>query len=240
MSRNLSPSQPGSSSPQRRTAAPLRGRRLAAAAGVLLAVPLAAGCAAGFDSTTQQIKPDAGAGQVGDIRVNNVWVVVDQATGNAEVIAAVANGGSGSDTLTGVTATNMPAKVAGTEADAASTGISVDSGSVSIPGGQSVSFGQTGSPELELADAGFQTGLLSQVTFTFAQAGSVTVTAQIQPNTGLFADDDPNSGIPKPTPTPVMTTAISTTSATDSPTSTPTGSATGTPTVTPTVTKTNG
>jgi hypothetical protein len=236
VSRNLSPSQPGSSSPQRRTATPLRGRRLAAATGVLLAVPLAAGCAAGFSSTTQQIKPNSGFGQVGGMKVDNVWVVVDPATGNAEIIGAVANTGTGADTLTRVTATNIPAKVAGTEADEASTGISVGGDSVAIPGGQSVSFGQTGSPELELAKATFEAGLLSQVTFTFAQAGSVTVTAQIQPNTGLFADDNPNSGIPKPKPTPVITTATATGTAT--PASTPTGTATATATATPTATKT--
>lgn len=233
MSRNLSPSQPGSSSPQRRTAAPLRGRRLAAAAGVLLAVPLAAGCAAGFDATTSQVKPDAASGQVGDVKVDNVWVVVDQNTGNAEIVGTVTNTGSATDTLTGVTATSTPAKIAGTEANTASTGITVGADSVSVPAGESVGFGNSGSPELELANASFKPGLLSQVTFTFAQAGSVTVTAEIQTNTGLFTEYDPNAGIPTtPPPPPVVT-------ATPTPTSPATGSASAAATATPTGTKTS-
>ena len=233
MSRNLSPSQPGSSSPQRRTAVPLRGRRLAAAAGVLLAVPLAAGCAAGFDATTAQIKPDAASGQVGDIKVDNVWVVVDQTTGNAEIVGAVTNTGTDPDTLTGVTATNIPAKITGTDATSATTGITVGGDSVTLPGGRSLNFGDTGSPELELANATFQPGLLSQVTFTFAQAGSVTVTAEIQPNSGLFDEYDPNAGIPTTPPPPPVVTATPTS------TSTATGSATTTATATPTSTKTD-
>jgi hypothetical protein len=220
VSRNLSSSQPGSSSPQRRTAAPLRGRRLSAAAAALLAVPLAAGCAAGFNATTQQIKPNSGSGAVGGVKVNNVWVIVDPNTGNAEVIGAVANTNSSTDTLTGVTATNVPAKITGKDAAESTTGITVSGDSVTIPGQQSVSFGQPGRPDLELPGAAFQPGLLSQVTFTFAQAGSVTVTAQIQANSGLWASYNPNSAV---TPTAKPTTAPAT----------PTGTATATGTATP-------
>jgi hypothetical protein len=233
VSRHLSSSLTSSSTTQRRTAAPLRGRRLAAAGGLLLVVPLAAGCGAGFDNASQQVKPNSGAGIVGNIRVNNVWVVVDPATGNAEVIGAVANTGSSADTLQRVTATNIVAKVSGSDASTSTTGITVAGDSVSIPGGQSVSFGQSGNPELGLADVDFQAGLLSQVTFTFAQAGSVTVTAQIQPNNGQFADYNPNGAVPEAIPmiTYASPTAIA------SGTATSTGTPTSTPTATGTATK---
>jgi len=229
VSRHLSPSLTSSSTPQRRTAAPLRSRRLAGAAGLLLAVPLAAGCSAGFNASSQQVKPNSGAGQVGNFKVNNVWVIVDPTTGNAEVIGAVTNTGQSADALESVTATNMPATVSGKDATESTTGIAVSGNTVTIPAGQSVSFGQSGRPELELGNATFAPGLLSQVTFTFAQAGAVTVTAQIQPNTGLFGEYNPN---PPATPKPVATAVAATA------TSTATGSATTSPTGTPTPTTT--
>jgi hypothetical protein len=234
VSRHLSPSLTSSSTPQRRTAAPLRGRGLAAAACLLLAVPLAAGCSAGFNNASQQINPNSGAGSVGDIKINNVWVVIDPTTGNAEIVAAVANTGQSTDTLERVTATNVPASVSGQDASEATTGISVSGNSVTIPAGQAVSFGQSANPELELADANFAPGLLSQITFTFEQAGSVTVTAQIQPNTtGLFKEYNPDAGI---TPTAVPTTPppTPTSTVTGTPTAGGTATATGTPIATPT------
>jgi len=211
---------------------PLRGRGLAAAASLLLAVPLAAGCSAGFNNASQQINPNTGAGSVGSIKINNVWVVTDPNTGNAEIVAAVANTGQSTDTLERVTATNVLATVSGQDASEATTGISVSGDSVAIPGGQSVSFGQSAQPELELADVNFAPGLLSQVTFTFEQAGTVTVTAQIQPNsTGLFKEYNPDAGI---TPTAVPTTAAPTPTGTATGTPTATVTATGTPSATPT------
>ena len=234
MSRHLSPSLTSSSTPRRRIAAPLRGRRLAATSVLLLTVPLAAGCGAGFNAASQQVKANSGAGSAGALKVNDVWVVVDPTTGNAEVVGAVANTGSSTDTLVSVSATNIPATVSGTDAASSTTGISVGSDSVSIPGGQSVSFGETGQPALGLADANFQAGLLSQVTFTFAQAGAVTVTAQIQPDSGIFAGYDPNAAVPaKPTVAPTPSSSPTAT-ANPSGTATPTDTATATATATST------
>ena len=236
MSRHLSPSLTSSSTPQRRTAAPLRGRKLASAAALGLTALLATGCSAGFDAASQQVHPNAGAGAVGDIKINNVWVVIDPATGNAEIIGSVANTGSATDTLESVSATNLPATVSGTDASAPTTGISVSGNSVGVPGGQSVNFGQAGNPELELSDAAFQTGRLSQVTFTFAQAGAVTVTAQVQPNNGQFAGYNPNPAVtatpPAPTTPPVTATATATQTGTATGSATSTATATGTPTPT--------
>lgn len=233
MSRHLSPSLTSSSTPLRGTAAPLRGRGLAATTALLLAVPLAAGCGAGFNAASQQVKANSGAGSVGSMKVNDVWVVVDPTTGNAEVVGAVANTGTGADSLVSVSATNIPATLTGTDASSATTGISVGGSSVSIPGGQSVSFGESGQPALGLPDANFQTGLLSQVTFTFAQAGAVTVTAQIQPDTGLFAGYSPNGAVPAKPTTPPPTPSASAT-ANPSGTATPTGAASATATATST------
>ena len=222
MSRHLSPSLTSSSTPRRGTAAPQRGRGLAATAGLLLAVPLAAGCGAGFNAASQQVKANSGAGSIGAMKVNDVWVVVDPTTGNAEIVGAVANTGTSTDSLVSVSATNLPATLTGTDASSATTGISVSGSSVAIPAGQSVSFGETGQPALGLSDANFQAGLLSQVTFTFAQAGAVTVTAQIQPDTGVFAGYSPDSAVPPKPTTPPPTPSASAT-ANPSGTATPSG-----------------
>lgn len=187
-----------SPSTTRRSAPSRRGRAgLATAAVLAVVLPLAAACGAGFDAAAENVKPDSGSGAVGALRVNNVWVVVDPSTGNAEIIGSVANtGGDATATLAGVQVEGNAAQLRAA-ADPTGTAASVD-----IPVGQAVSFGQSRQPEIELPASGLTVGNLAHVTFDFGTVGTVVITAQIQSNTGLWAEYDPNSAIVTPSPSP--------------------------------------
>jgi hypothetical protein len=219
------PSPTGRSVPQRRG-------HLGWAVAALLTLPLAAACGAGYSAASENVKPNSGAGTAGDLKVENVWVVVDPATGNAEVIGAISNSGASADQLTSVQAADSPATVRPPTSTATTTamtqGVSVADGSVSVGPGSLVSFGQPGSPELDIPDSSLTPGTNAQVTFTFAAAGPVTVTALVQSNTGQFADYDPNTPTPTPTPTKAKHTATATGPATATGTTTATATATST------------
>lgn len=198
----------------RRSPLSRRGRAgLAVAAVVAVVTPLAAACGAGFDSASLVVKPNSGAGSVGPVKVNNVWVVVDPETRNAEVIGAVDNTAGNTDLswptvqVGGSIAQVEAASDAGGSASASASALSSASGSNAsdsasgIPAGQAVSFGEKGQPQLRLPDSSLTPGSLTQVTFSFGSIGNVTVTAQVQSNTGLFADYNPDnpasaSGVP--------------------------------------------
>ncbi len=191
MSSLHSPSTTRRSIPSRRSRAGL------AVAAVLAAVtPLAAGCGAGFNTASLEVKPNAGAGTVGAVKVNNVWVIVDPATGNAEVIGGVANTGSAelgwpTVQVDGSSAQIMPTSNGGSAAAASGIGA-----------GQAVNFGEPGAPQIELPNSKLTPGGLTHVTFGFGSVGTVKITAQIQSNTGLFADYDPDAAVASPSSSP--------------------------------------
>lgn len=171
--------------PRRRRAA-----TLAAAALVLAVAPLATACGAGFNANSLTVRPNAGAGISGNLRINNIWVVVDPAADQAQVIGAVSNSGSTTDTVTGASASGVPARVTGTVASSAVACFrtTVASGTVTIPRRRSVSFGEAGCPRLSLGSATpFRPGRIAPVTLMFGQAPPLTVNAQIVAATGLFA-----------------------------------------------------
>lgn len=184
----------------RRSAPSRRGRAGLAVAAVLAVVtPLAAACGAGFNSASLIVKPNSGAGSVGPVKVNNVWVVVDPATRNAEVIGAVDNTAGSTDLswptvqVDGNSAQLDTSSSAGGSASASASSSGSGASASGIPAGQAVSFGEQGQPQLRLPDSSLTPGNLTQVTFSFGSLGNVTVTAQVQSNTGLFADYNPNS-----------------------------------------------
>jgi hypothetical protein len=162
--------------------------------------PFAAACGAGFNSAAEDVKPNAGAGEVGAVRVNNVWVIVDPATGNAEVIGAVSNSGTSDLSWPTVQIGDNSAQIqAASSSASASADPAMASASASgIPAGNEVSFGEPGAPQIELASSNLTPGGLTQVTFGFGSVGTVTVTAQIQSNTGLFADYNPDAAVAAP------------------------------------------
>jgi hypothetical protein len=200
---------------------------------LLVALPVLAACAAGSDPEVYNIKPDNGLATAGDMWISNVWVVSDANTGNAEVIGQVANTNpSQSETtqLTSVTVNGQPAAVQETGTSTLSPGVTVTGSDVSIPGLRSVQFGQQGQPQLLATDPGVVIGQNAQVVYTFSDGTTATVTAQVQPNSGLWAQYNPNG--------PSTATALPTTTASGTATPSATGSATGTGTTTATATAT--
>lgn len=200
-----------SPSTTRRSTPSRRGRAgLAATAVVLTAAPFAAACGAGFNAASLVVKPNAAAGTIGDIKINNVWVIVDPDSGTAEVIGAVTNTGTAPDQLVSVSANGNFATVvapAATTTDTApavatGAGVTVSGETVTIPPGESASFGETASPELEIIGAGLTLGTFATVKMTFAQAGSITLSAQVEQNTGLFVGYNPNAASPSASSSP--------------------------------------
>lgn len=167
---------------------------MAVAAVLAAVVPLAAGCGAGFDSASVAVKPNAGMGTAGAMKVNNVWVVLDPSSGNAEVVGAVSNTGNSDVDWPTVQVNGTSAQIQ--PAADTTTGTSTSG----IAAGQSVSFGEQGQPQIELADSGLTAGNLAQVVFSFGTVGTVTISAQVHSNTGLFANYDPNAGVAAPSP----------------------------------------
>jgi len=179
---------------------PSRRIRAGLATVAVLAVvgPLAAACGAGFNPESEEVKPNAGAGALGALKVNNVWVIADPATGNAEVLGAVANTGTDSASVESVDVGGTSGQIH-QAADSAAPGAQAAAVTTfSIDPGQSVSFGEQGEPQIELPGAALTPGTLTQVTFSFGGAGSVTVTAQVESNSGLWAGYDPNPAAASP------------------------------------------
>jgi hypothetical protein len=220
-----------------------------AGAAVLVALPLLSACANGNGAEVFQIQPDSGQAKVGTTWISNVWVVADASTGSAEVIGQVANTdptAANSVELTsvaiaGATATIVPP----TDTAQLAPGVQASSGSVTIPGLRSVQFGQPGQPELELANADLTVGSNTQVVYTFSNGQTATVTAIVQPNSGLWASYNPNGANGTPTATATGTgtatpsgTATGTAKATGTASGTATGTATGTAKATGTATAT--
>lgn len=190
-----------SPSTTRRSTPSRRGRAGLATAAVLLTVaPLATACGAGFNSAATQVQPNAGSGSTGSLKINNVWVVVDPNSNNAEVIGAVSNNGSADVNWPNVQVDDASAQiVAGGASGSPSTGTAAGSAAAqSIAAGQTAYFGQPGQPQIEFSAAGLKVGDLAKVTFSFGDGGTVTVQAQIQSNTGQFADYNPNPASPSP------------------------------------------
>lgn len=177
----------------------LRSRRnrtvLAAAAALFAALPVLAACSAGTNPEVYDIKPDNGLATSGYMWISNVWVVADAKTGNAEVIGQVANTDPNTGNtvqLTSVTVNGNPVTVQSSDISKVAPGVSVSGGSVSIPGMDSVQFGQKGQPMLLVGGANLTIGQNAQVVYTFSNGNTATATAQVQPNSGLWAQYNPN------------------------------------------------
>jgi hypothetical protein len=166
--------------------------------------------------------------------ISNVWVVFDQTTGNAEVIGQVANTDpNNTEQLTGVTVGGATATlVAPADSSQLAPGVSISGDSVSIPALRSVQFGQPGQPELEVSGADVTLGANAVVTYTFNNGQSANVTAIVEPNSGQYAQYNPNG--PNTASPSAAITSTSTIIAGAAGTGAPTGTATGTGTASPT------
>jgi hypothetical protein len=162
---------------------------------LVAALPVLAACAAGTDPQAYQVKPDNGQATAGYMWISNVWVVADANTGNAEVIGQLANTDpdqSSSTQLTSVTVNGSPANVQAASSPSLAPGVTVAGDDVTIPGMRSVQFGQQGQPMLLATGPGVVVGQNAQVVYTFSDGSKATVTAQVQPNSGLWAAYNPN------------------------------------------------
>ncbi|HEX4789613.1 MAG TPA: hypothetical protein VH372_14175 [Actinospica sp.] len=174
-----------------------RGRAgLAGAAVLFAALPVLAACSAGNNPEVYNIVPDNGNGKAGYMYVSNVWVVFDQSSRNAEIVGQVANtaqAGTNTNQLTGVSLAGTPATVVPPAATSnLAPGVTLTGGTVTIPGLKGVQFGEAGQPELEVPNADLTVGDNAKVTYTFSSGDSLTVTAIVEPNSGQWAQYDPN------------------------------------------------
>lgn len=208
-----------------------RGKTALAGAALLLAVPLLAACENGNGAEVYQIKPDSGQATTGLIWISNVWVVFDPTTGNAEVTGQVANTDPTRTNFTDLTSVTVAGAGATILPPADTTklapGVRVSTSSVRIPGLESVQFGQPGQPELQLSNASLTVGSNTQVVYTFSNGQTATITAIVEPNTGLWATFDPN-GPNALASASASSTATATATASGAATATATATATGT------------
>lgn len=235
-------SNPHSSAPSPRAShsSVLRSRRNRTALGgavLVVALPVLAACAAGTDPQAYQVKPDAGMATTGFMWISNVWVVADSNSGNAEVIGQLANTNpdqGSSLQLTSVTVNGNAMTVQPASASALAPGVQVAGGDVTIPGMRSVQFGQKGQPMLLSTSPGVTVGQNAQVVYTFSDGSKATVTAQVQPNSGLWAEYNPN-GPATATALPTIEPGSATPLVSGVPTPTASGTGTGTGTSSPNI-----
>lgn len=179
-------------------------RSLVAGAVAMLVVPALAGCEAGLNAPTLQFHPAAGGkyDTVNGITISNAFVLAAPsgsalpAGSQAGLFLGLWNGGTGTDTLTSVTA-----KVA--------SSATITGGPVALPVGTSVNL--TGpAPQIVLngLTAPLSGGQNVDVTLTFASAGPVSLDVPVEPQSYSYSDlSQPPSPTPSPTPTAVVPTA---------------------------------
>ncbi|GAQ58801.1 copper chaperone PCu(A)C [Streptomyces acidiscabies] len=174
-----------------------------AASALAFSIASLAGCAAGNNSQTLEIKPDNAAVTVGVIKIQNAIVVTQPergAEGPAAVAATVFNTSGSDQTLTGIT-------VDGTSASAVLTPGKDDTkskkGSLVVPAGGSVVIGgaNNASAVLEKPGDAVKNGNAQKITFTFSETGDVSLQAFVVPATNYFTAWGPTA-VPTPSSSP--------------------------------------
>ncbi|MEU6228775.1 DUF461 domain-containing protein [Streptomyces sp. NPDC047042] len=195
-----------------------------AASALAFSVATLAGCAAGNNAQTLEIKPDNAATTVGAIKLQNVVVITPselESTGPAAVSATVFNTGITAQTLesitvpgTGKTAELKPAK----------------GKNLSIPAGGSLVIGgaNNASAVLPSSRESVQDGNAQKITFTFSKTGDVSLRAFVVPAEQFYASWGPTAAPEVPGgaagPSPSTSAAVSgAPAATGSPGASPTG-----------------
>ncbi|MFJ8362301.1 DUF461 domain-containing protein [Streptomyces sp. NPDC093984] len=176
-----------------------------AAAAIAFSIASLAACGAGNDSQTLQVKPDNAATSVGNIKIQNALVITQpdpKSTGPAVISATVFNAGRTDQTLdsitldgTGKTAELSPAS---------------GKGKLTIPAGGSVVIGGKGNASAVLPSGreAVQDGNAQKITFSFSEAGDVSLRAFVVPAEGYFTKWGP-SNIPSPSATASASPATS-------------------------------
>jgi hypothetical protein len=164
----------------RSSSAVTRTRLALIAAAAASTAALTAGCAAGPSAATLQIKPNFAAGEASAIQAQNVVVVVDPETGAAQLTGTVINNGDTQDVLTAVTigGTQIPLK-----------------SSLDVAGKSAVNLAAEKGPKLVIAKkSGLTPGMNADVSLTFATSGTIALSAQSEPNTGIYSQFQPSIG----------------------------------------------
>lgn len=161
-----------------------RTRRTRALAAVLTAVPLLAGCAAGFDATPMQpyAPSDGVLVENGDLRLLNVLVVANAAGTSGVVSATIANRGQTDDRLIGLTSPDGTVDL---------------TGSGDLPAGSSLALSAGSQTSATISGLTKLAGEAITLRFTFRHADPVSVKTVVVAAEGPYA-----TVTPAPTATP--------------------------------------
>ncbi|WP_405819880.1 DUF461 domain-containing protein [Streptomyces sp. NBC_01390] len=168
-----------------------------AASALAFSVATLAGCAAGNNAQTLEVKPDNAAMTVGDIKLQNVVVITPSelaSTGPAAVSATVFNNGKTAQTLESIT---VPGTGKTAELKPA------EGGSLSIPAHGSLVIGGENNASAVLPNSreAVQDGNAQKVTFTFSKTGDVSLRAFVVPAAGYYSSWGPTAAPPTPADT---------------------------------------
>ncbi|WP_340560404.1 DUF461 domain-containing protein [Streptomyces sp. GSL17-111] len=171
-------------------------RRGAVAAAVLALSSLSlAGCGAGFDAGTNQVRPDNVQERVGNIELQNVTVITSEdADGPASVTARIFNGGDEDETLGGISFSSD----GGTGSFVLSA---ADGGSLTVPAGGHLMLGGEGNASAVVQNAGEQDitdGEAQKLTFELSATGDIDIRALVFPEDVITYDQWGPSAAPSP------------------------------------------
>ncbi|OSP44778.1 DUF461 domain-containing protein [Streptomyces sp. 13-12-16] len=159
-----------------------------AAAAIAFSIASLSACAAGHDAQSLEIQPDNASVTVGDIKVQNATVITQpdlESTGPAVVSATLFNEGRTDQTLESVTipGTGKTAELSPAEG-----------GSLTVPAGGSLILGGEGNASAVLPSSreAVQDGNAQKVTFTFSEAGDVSLRAIVFPAEHFFESWGPS------------------------------------------------
>jgi hypothetical protein len=206
---------------------------IAVAVGVL---PVAAACSAGYGNATEQVQPDHPAGQIGNLKVQNVNVVLGADGAPSVVVASIVNLAQAPDALSGVSVNGTAATLTPPQANATPNSLALTDetpppGAFAVPSYGTLRLGGDGTPGVAVATlptGSLMPGTFTPITFAFATSGVLTMQAYVTPATGVWAGVTANAPTSSATPTATITATTTTL---------PTGTATVTSTSTSTATK---
>lgn len=179
----------------------------------LLGTVALSSCASGNDAMTglTRTTTNSVSGAKGTVALRNVYVAGPARAGeSAQVISAFFNSGTKEDEIIGVAS---PAAAEGRP----------PASPVLKPGGSNIYVADGSAPTLIGMHTDLKVGAAIPVTFTFAQAGSVTLLAPVEPPA-------PGAWVPPQSTPGTASAAPASTPATKTPTSAPTTTQTSTPT----------
>ncbi len=172
----------------------LRRGALAAVLAVTIA-PLAAACGTGDDPQTLEVKPDSVATTVGDVQIQNAFIVTEpKGTGAAAITARVFNNSTSAQRLTAIAVQGVRGPVTLTAADG-------KTGPLTIPAGGAVTLGGKGNPSAVMADStGVSLGGFQNTVFEFSGTGEVSIAPSVVPAVQYFSAYGPGvQATPSPT-----------------------------------------